>query len=86
MANTVEVGGLKVNETLYRLVRDEIAPGTGVEPNVFWTSLGEIVRDLAPKNRALLKKRDALQKKIDSWHSARKGKPIAKDEYSGSSV
>ncbi|MFQ5904701.1 MAG: malate synthase G, partial [Candidatus Binatia bacterium] len=81
MANTVKVGGLKVNETLYRLVRDEITPGTGVDPSVFWTSLGEIVRDLAPKNRALLEKRDELQKKIDSWHLARKGKPVDRDEY-----
>ncbi len=81
MANTIQVGGLKVNEVLYHLVRDEIAPGTGVEPSAFWTSLGRIVKDLAPKNRELLEKRDTLQKKIDSWHLARKGKPIDKKEY-----
>jgi len=29
MAKRVEVGDLKIDERLYRLVRDEIAPGTG---------------------------------------------------------
>lgn len=81
MVKIIEGGGLKVDERLVRLVRDEIAPGTGVEPSAFWTSLGRIVKDLAPKNRELLEKRDTLQKKIDSWHLARKGKPIDKKEY-----
>ena len=81
MDKIIEVGGLKVDERLVRLVRDEIAPGTGVEPSAFWTSLGRIVKDLAPKNRELLEKRDTLQKKIDSWHLARKGRTIDKEEY-----
>jgi malate synthase len=81
MVKIIEVGGLKVDERLVRLVRDEIAPGTGVDPNTFWTSFEEIVKDLAPKNRHLLEKRDALQKKIDAWHLARKGKPIDGKEY-----
>ena len=81
MANTVEVGGLRVDETLYQLVRDEIAPGTGVEASAFWISFGKLVKDLAPKNRQLLEKRDALQKQIDEWYLARKGQPINKKEY-----
>lgn len=81
MANTVSAGGLKIDETLYRLVRDEIAPGTGVEADKFWAAFGQIVKDLAPKNRKLLEKRDALQQKIDAWCSARKNRPINKEEY-----
>jgi malate synthase len=81
MANSIEIGGLNVNEELYRLVRDEIAPGTGVEPDAFWNALGTIVRDLGPKNRALLEKRDALQKQIDAWCLSRRGRPIDVDEY-----
>ncbi len=73
MANRVEIGGLKIDERLYRLVRDEIAPGTGVKADGFWKSLGAIVNDLGPKNRALLAKRDRLQAQIDQWHRARKG-------------
>jgi malate synthase len=81
MADFVEIGGLKVNEELYHLVRNEIAPGTGVNADRFWKSFGEIVRDLAPKNRALLEKRDELQKQIDQYHLARKGQPFNREEY-----
>ena len=81
MANRIEVGQLKIDEGLYRLVRDEIAPGTGVEANTFWASLGEIVADLAPKNRSLLGKRDALQQRIDQWYLSTKGEPVEPNEY-----
>ena len=81
MANTVLVGGLKVDEALYRLVRDEIAPGTGVNADRFWKALGAIVRDLEPKNSALLEKRDLLQRRIDRWNSARQGRPFNREEY-----
>ena len=81
MANFVEVGGLKVNEDLYRLVSNEIAPGTGVDPDDFWQALGKIVHDLGPKNRALLDQRDALQKQIDEWCLAQRGQAISPDDY-----
>jgi len=81
MANFVEMGGLKISEELYHLVRNEIAPGTGVNADRFWKSFGEIVRDLAPKNRALLEKRDKLQRQIDQYHLARKGQPFNREEY-----
>ena len=76
MASRVEVGGLKIDERLYRLVRDEIAPGTGVKVERFWKSLGAIVRDLGPKNRALLAKRERLQQQIDEWQLAHFGQPF----------
>ena len=81
MANRLEIGGLKVNEALYRLVKNEIAPGIGVDADAFWISLGKIVRDLGPKNRELLEKRNSLQKQIDAWYLARKGQPIDRSEY-----
>ena len=81
MANRVEVGGLKVHEALYRLVQNEIAPGTGVEADEFWASLGKIVKDLGHRNRELLEKRNSLQKQIDGWCLARRGQPIDRDEY-----
>ena len=81
MANRIEIGQLKIDERLYRLVQDEIAPGTGVGADAFWTSLGEIVADLAPKNRALLNKRDALQQRIDEWYLSTKGEPVEPNEY-----
>ena len=77
----VVAGGLKIDKELYELVREEIAPDTGVDVGVFWAALGSIVNDLEPKNRELLKKRDAIQEKIDAWHNERKGRPIDKVEY-----
>jgi malate synthase len=77
----VEIGGLRIDERLHQLVRDEIAPGTGVDPEAFWKSLGEIVRDLGPKNRRLLEQRDELQSKIDAWLRDRKGRAIDPAEH-----
>jgi len=68
MTGYVEVGGLRVAEPLHALVRDEAAPGTGVDPEAFWHALAEIVRELGPTNRRLLEHRDALQARIDAWH------------------
>ncbi|MEZ4708495.1 MAG: malate synthase G [Caldilineaceae bacterium] len=68
MANRIEIGGLQVAKVLDDLVRNEIAPGTGVDPDHFWRALGDIVRELGPRNRALLQKRDELQAQIDQWY------------------
>ena len=81
MQNKIEVGQLKIDEGLYRLVQDEIAPGTGVEADAFWISLDEIVADLAPKNRILLDKRDTLQQRLDEWYLSTKGEPVDPSEY-----
>ncbi len=77
----IQAGGLEIDERLYALVRDEIAPGPGIQPAAFWGALGAIVKDLGPKNRALLARRDALQAEIDRWHAARKGQPLTRAEY-----
>ena len=64
----VEVGGLLVAAGLFELVRDEITPGTGVDPEEFWTALGQIVSDLEPGNRRLLDHRDELQQQLSLIH------------------
>ncbi len=71
-----DVGGLRVAVPLYDLIANEIAPGLGIEPDAFWSSVAGIVRDLGSKNRQLLAQRDALQTKIDDWHRERKGEPL----------
>ncbi|CAA0112624.1 malate synthase G [Zhongshania aliphaticivorans] len=70
----VQHSGLQIADVLYRLVNDEVAPGTGISPDNFWAAFAEILKDLAPKNRELLQKRENIQAQIDGWHRANAGK------------
>ncbi len=81
MTERVQVGGLQVATPLYELVRDRVAPGTGIDPDAFWASFAAIVRDLGPGNQALLARRDALQARIDDWHRKRHGLAHSAQEY-----
>ena len=76
MSERVSMRGLQIAAPLYELVRDEIAPGTGVDADAFWAALADIVRDLGPGNRELLARRDALQARLDAWHAAHRGAPV----------
>ncbi|MEJ2694913.1 MAG: malate synthase G, partial [Candidatus Thiodiazotropha sp.] len=75
------VGKLKVATPLYDLVKEKIAPGTGIEADAFWRNLERIVAELGPQNRQLLAKRDELQRRIDAWHVARRGQPHDHGSY-----
>ncbi|RWO89758.1 malate synthase G [Mesorhizobium sp.] len=68
MTDRVEIAGLRIARELYDFVVNEALRGTGIAANAFWTGFSAIVHDLAPKNRALLAKRDALQGQIDRWY------------------
>ncbi|MHA7171977.1 malate synthase G [Arthrobacter monumenti] len=75
MMNYIQVGDLSVATPLFRFVEDEALPGSGVDSGAFWEGAAKILRDLAPRNRELLVKRDELQAKIDDYHRAAPGKP-----------
>ncbi len=68
--------GLAVAPVLRAFMETEALPGTGVAPAAFWTAMEGILRDLAPANAVLLKKRDDLQAQIDAWHRANPAKPV----------
>ncbi|MFC2953737.1 malate synthase G [Marinicaulis aureus] len=65
---------LTIAPELAAFIEDEALPGTGVSADDFWSGFAEVIADLAPRNRELLAKRDALQAKLDDWHRAHKGK------------
>ncbi|NWL75793.1 malate synthase G [Pseudomonas taiwanensis] len=73
MTERVQVGGLQVARVLFDFVNNEAIPGTGIAAEQFWAGVEAVINDLAPKNKALLAKRDELQAKIDAWHQARAG-------------
>ncbi len=81
MVERVQSGGLQVAKSLHDFVTDEALPGTGIDPAKFWADFDAIVHDLAPRNRALLATRDALQEKIDTWNIANRDNPFDIETY-----
>jgi malate synthase len=63
-----EIAGLSIDSALHEFIVAEALPGTGVDADHFFSEFSALVHDLAPENRALLAKRDALQEKIDGWY------------------
>jgi malate synthase len=70
----VSVDGLSIAEVLHDFIVNEALPGTGIEAAAFWQGLNRLVQRLAPMNRALLQRRDALQAQIDDWYRGRRGR------------
>ncbi|HSR62013.1 MAG TPA: malate synthase G [Gammaproteobacteria bacterium] len=64
----IRFGNLEIARPIHELIENEIAPGTGVSIDRFWSEFTRIVEDIAPGNNKLVAFRDELQKKIDNWH------------------
>ena len=64
----IKIKNLSISEKLLNFVNKELLPGTKIKKKNFWKGFGNIVHQLAPKNKELLEKREKLQKKIDAWH------------------
>lgn len=80
MTEHVQVGGLQVAKVLFDFVNNEAIPGTGIAADQFWAGADKVIHDLAPKNKALLAKRDDFQARIDTWHQTHAGQahdPVA---------
>ena len=81
MTAYVQKGGIQVAQELYDFITEKAIPGTGVDAEKFWADFDKIANELAPKNKALLAKRDDLQAKIDAYHTERQGQPLNFAEY-----
>ena len=75
------VENLKVSEELLNFVNKELLKDTAVSPEKFWSGFSQVVHDLAPKNKELIKIREEIQQKINEWHKSRKGNEINLEEY-----
>jgi malate synthase len=68
MAQYIQKNNLQVAESLARFLDEDALSGSGVSPESFWSGFASLVEDLAPKNQALLQRRDDLQTRVDEWH------------------
>ena len=76
-----EKNGLKISSILFDFINNEVIPGTAINSDEFWIKFAKIVHELAPLNKSLIKKREDIQKKIDTWHKQNKDKELNKKEY-----
>jgi malate synthase len=81
MSQRLTVHNLQIDKELHEFLVEQALPGTGLDSDAFFRGFASLVTDLAPKNRALLAKRDELQSKIDAWHIANRGKAHDAVEY-----
>ena len=81
MSERIGIGGLQVDRQLHDFINGEALPGTGVSAAAFWAGFDRLIHGLAPRNRALLAKRDDLQRRIDAWYREMHEQPIDLDDY-----
>ena len=79
MTNRIQRGDLQVSEELDKLISEKVCVNIDVEPEQFWSSFNEIVKEFTPRNKALLAEREELQTKIDNWH--KENKEFDKETY-----
>ena len=60
----VERGGLRIAQELDDLVKNAIAPGTGIDVEAFWSGFETCLDELGPLNRELLSVRDEFTDKL----------------------
>src|SRR6185503_9955931 len=73
MTSRTTIHSLEVDTALQRFIDDEVLPVVGVDRSKFWQGFDALVRDLSPKNAALLAERDRLQSELDAWHKKNPG-------------
>ncbi len=81
MSKTVSFGGLTIDALLHDFINQEALAGSGIEADHFWSSLDKIIHIFGPRSRALVAKRNSLQKQIDAWHQERRGQAIDPASY-----
>ncbi len=81
MTTMISRAGLSIDAKLAAFLDSGVLVPLGRDVKVFWNDFAKLVKDFAPRNRALLQKREELQAAIDQWHIDRAGKPHDAAEY-----
>ena len=67
-ANRIQKGILAIDPLMYDFIENEVLPSVGVDSDSYWKGFEKVVKELTPRNKALLATRAELQAKIDQWH------------------
>jgi malate synthase len=81
MTARIKVDAIEIDAALHEFVAREVVPGTGVDARAFWSGFAALAARMAPRNAALLAKRDKLQASIDDWHRQHPGATIDAQAY-----
>jgi malate synthase len=75
MTDMTTRAGIAIDPRLASLLETQVLTPLGRDVEAFWQGFAALLADFAPRNAALLEKRESLQAQIDAWHIARAGKP-----------
>ena len=75
MTDMIPRAGIAIDARLATFLETEVLGPLGRDVNAFWQGFAALLAEFAPRNAALLAKREDLQAQIDEWHVARAGKP-----------
>ncbi len=75
MSGRVRRADLDIAAPFASFVENEALTATGIPADTFWQGLSALIRDLTPRNRDLLRRRDELQDRLDTFHLAHPGQP-----------
>ena len=81
MTEFVTRAGIEADPQLAAFIETEVLGPLGRDADDFWTGFANLLGSFAPRNAALLARREELQAKIDAWHSERAGQPHDADAY-----
>jgi malate synthase len=73
--------GIAIDARLATFLETEMLGPLGRDCEAFWQGFAALLAEFAPRNRALLEKRESLQAQIDAWHLERAGKPHDAEAY-----
>lgn len=77
----ISEGNLNIDAALHQFVSERLLPAAQIDAGQFWAGFDQVAHRLAPKNAALIDKREQFQQQIDSWFAARKDSPFEQSEY-----
>jgi malate synthase len=81
MTDMTTRAGIAIDSRLASFLETDVLGPLGRDAGAFWQGFAALLAEFAPRNAALLAKREELQAQIDAWHAERAGKPHDAEAY-----